>query len=467
MDGVNELSAAPTPHRSLWFDQELADTMPAPPLSGRVSADVAIIGGGYVGLWTAIQLKEREPGCEVVLLERDVCGAGASGKNGGFVLSWWPKIEALVSLCGTSEALRLAQASEQAIGEIAAFCERHAIDAHFVRGGWLWSATNTAQMTAWESVLRTCERLGAMPFTRLSSDDVRSRSGSSVHRAGVLEASNATVHPGALARGLRRVALERGVRIYEQSSVRSFTRDTPSIVRTDGGRVVADTVVLAIGPWAAAIPELARALVVVSSDIVATEPAPQRLREIGWTDGVAITDAQLRVHYYRTTRDGRIVFGKGGGALALGGRIDASFDRAPTRAAETARDFRRYYPALHDVRLACDWSGAVERTPNSLPAIGHFPAQRNILHGVGWSGHGVGPSFLGGRILASLALHERDEWSGAGVVNRSMGQFPPEPLRFRGGALVQRAITRKERAEADERRPALMDRMLARLAPHE
>jgi glycine/D-amino acid oxidase-like deaminating enzyme len=448
---------------TLWLDEALPDSLTTAPLADSTTADVAIIGGGYVGLWTAIQLKQLEPGCDVVVLEQGICGGGASGRNGGFVLTWWPKIDTLVALCGDAEAVRLASASERAIDEIAAFCQAEQIDAHFVRGGWVWSATNRAQEGAWDTVLRTCDRLGVAPFSQADM----ARTGSSVHRSGIVEASNATVQPAALARGLMRSALARGVRIYEHSRVVGFTRDAPVKIQIAGGhRVRSERLVLATGAWASRVRELSRRMVVVSSDIVATEPIPERLASIGWTDGSAITDAQLRVHYYRTTRDGRIVFGKGGGALAFGSAIGRRFDRDPWRAMEVARDFARTYPALRDVRITHDWSGAVERTAAALPLIGRLGGRPHIVHGVGWSGHGVGPSFLGARILASLALGRRDEWSQAGIVDQGMAGFPPEPVRFLGGMLVRAAVTRKEYAEWDGREPRIWDSVLAKLAPH-
>jgi glycine/D-amino acid oxidase-like deaminating enzyme len=446
----------------LWLDEALPDSLTAAPLADSTTADVAIIGGGYVGLWTAIHIKQLDPACDVVVLEQGICGGGASGRNGGFVLTWWPKIDTLVALCGDAEAVRLASASEHAIDEIAAFCRAEGIDAHFVRGGWVWSATNRAQEGAWDSVLRTCDRLGVAPFAR---GDM-ARTGSSVHRSGIIEASNATVHPGALARGLMRAALARGVRIYERTRVVGFTRDVPVTVQIAGGhRVRSERLVLANGAWASRVRELSHRMVVVSSDIVATEPIPDRLSAIGWTDGSAITDSQLRVHYYRSTRDGRIVFGKGGGAIAFGGAIGRGFDRDPWRAMEVARDFARTYPALHDVKITHDWSGAVERTLTALPLLGHLGGLPHIVHGVGWSGHGVGPSYLGAKILASLVLGRRDEWSQAGIVDQAMGGFPPEPLCYLGGMLVRAAVTRKEYAEWGDRRPGILDSALARLAP--
>jgi len=460
------MPSAPAAHRSLWLTESLGGEPASPRLEASIRADVCIVGGGYVGLWTALCITELEPGCDVVVLEKDVCGGGASGRNGGFVLTWWPKIETLVSLCGDAEALRMARESERAVGEIDAFCRTHGIDAHFVRGGWLWSATNSAQIGSWNAVLRTCARLGAEPFRRLDPREVAKRSGSPVHLAGVVEGACATVQPAALARGLRRVALERGVRIYEGTRAQTFSRSQPAEIRTESGRVRADALVIANGAWAASIRELARRVVVVSSDIVATEPIPGLLAEIGWGDGISITDSQLRVHYYRTTRDGRIAFGKGGGQLAFGGTIGDSFDRSEERAAGAAADFYRFYPMLRRARITHDWSGPVDRTPNAFPTIGHLPGHPNIVHGVGWSGHGVGPSWLGGRILASLALRRRDEWSGSGVVGRSMGRFPPEPIRYVGGRIVRAAVVRKEAAEEAGRTPGRLDTVLAGLAPH-
>ena len=128
-------------HRSLWLNEVLPDAPEQPALLGAHRADVAIIGGGLVGLWTAIAIKQRDPGCDLVVLERDVCGGGASGRNGGMMLSWWPKLASLVELAGREEALRLARASEAAIDEARAFCATHAIDCSFRRGGFLWTAT--------------------------------------------------------------------------------------------------------------------------------------------------------------------------------------------------------------------------------------------------------------------------------------------------------------------------------------
>jgi putative aminophosphonate oxidoreductase len=452
-------------HRSLWLQEVLGDAPPAPALEGAERADVAIVGGGYVGLWTAIRIKEHDPACDVALLEQDVCGGGASGRNGGMALSWWPKLASLVRICGEEEAVRLGRASEAAIDEIQRFCETHGIDAHFRRGGLLWTATADAHVGAWEGVVRLCDTLGVEAFERLEPSEVARISGSPAHLAGVLERRAATVQPAALARGLRRVALEAGVRVFEHSRVVAFSRERPLAIRTERGLLAAEKLVLATNAWAASLPELRRSLVVVSSDIVATAPVPERLRETGWTDGVGITDSQMMVDYYRTTRDGRIAFGKGTASVGWRGRVGEAFDRDARRSAMVAAELRRYYPALADVPIEHDWGGPIDRTPSSVPILGRLGGRDHLLYGVGWSGNGVGPSVVGGRILASLALGLDDEWARSPLVDRPHQRFPPEPVRYAGAQIVRRAVMRKERSEADGLPPAPLAVRLAKLAP--
>ncbi|CAH2903780.1 MAG: Glycine/D-amino acid oxidases (deaminating) [uncultured Paraburkholderia sp.] len=437
----------------------------AAPLVTSVEADVVVVGGGFVGLWTALTIREISPASKVVVLERDVCGGGASGRNGGFVMSWWPKIASLLGFMDAEQALSLAHASECAIQELGDFCEQNSIDAHFRRAGWLWTSTSEAQGNAWTATVEACSKLGVSPFERVATDEVARRTGSSIHRAAVLERSNATVQPAALVRGMRKVALKRGIQIYEKTSVLEVSQDYPSIVRTETGQVRARAVVLATNAWATAIPEIARLIVPVNSSIIVTEPIPERLRSIGWTGGEAITDSQLMVDYYRTTRDGRIAFGKGTGALSRGGVIDGTFSYHADSCSMTERDFRRTYPMLADVRLTHAWSGPIDRTYDSLPVFGTLSGTNHIHYGVGWSGNGVGPSRIGGKILASLALGKKDEWSTCALVARRARTFPPEPIKYLGGSLVRGAVRRKECREAEGAVPSMFDVTLAKLAP--
>ena len=399
------------------------------------------------------------------MLEQDVCGGGASGRNGGMVLSWWPKLSSLAKICGEEEAVRLGHASAAAVGELGEFAQAEGIDCHYVRKGFLWTATAPAHVGVWEGVVRLCEAHGVEAFERLAPEEVARRAGSPAHLAGVLERGAATVQPALLARGLRRVALERGVRIHEHTRVTGFSRERPLAVRTERGLLAAEKLVVATNAWANALPELRRSLVVVSSDIVATAPIPDRLEEIGWTGGESVADSQMMVDYYRTTHDGRIAFGKGTGGVRYGGRVGTAYDRHEARSKMVEAELRRYYPSLADVPIEYDWGGPIDRTPISVPILGHLGGREHILYGVGWSGNGVGPSVVGGRILASLALGRDDEWSATPLVNRRHDHFPPEPVRFLGAKIVRAAVVRKERAEAAGERPRGLDDRLAGLAP--
>lgn len=451
--------------RSFWMQQAAPAAAPASPLTGEITADIAIIGGGFVGLWTALTLKEHAPDCRVVILEQDICGGGASGRNGGLVMSWWPKIQSLMSFCHPEQALFLGRSAEGAIGELGEFCRRHGIEAAFHQGGWLWTATCDAHVDVWESTLRACERLGVTPFERLSRQEVAARTGSERHIAGVYESSNATVQPAALARGMRRVAMEAGVEIFEGSGVEEITPGARVRLRTAQGRVHADRVVLATNAWSSAIPELRKKIAVVGSSIVVTAPIPQELSNLGWQGGEAVTDSQLLVNYCRTTQDARIAFGKGTGSLSMNSRVNATFSEHQKEFPLVTNDLKYNFPSLSNPPVVDGWSGPIDRTYDSLPIFGHLKGCDNIYYGIGWSGNGVGPSRIGGRILASLALGRDDAWANCGLVERPSRAFPPEPFRFLGGSLVRQAVLRKDQAELRGTPPARVDKFLSGFAP--
>jgi putative aminophosphonate oxidoreductase len=451
--------------RSLWLEEALAGEDDAPRLEGAERADVCIVGGGYTGLWTAIRLKEHDPALDVALVEADVCGGGASGRNGGFILSWWAKFGTLKKVCGGEEAVRLARASARAVDEIGAFCTANGIDAHYRRDGWLWTATSEAQLGAWEETLATIAAHGEDPFVRLDPAEVARRAGEATHLGGVFEPTAASVQPALLARGLRRVAVERGVRIFERSPMTRLERARPPRVVTGRGAVTAPKVVLGLNAWAAGVQELRRAVVVIASDVVATAPALDRLAAIGWTNGTCISDSRMLVNYYRNTLDGRLVFGRGGGKLAFGGKIGTTFDGKSPRAAAVAESMHMLYPSLADVPVTHSWTGPIDRTQVGLPFFARLGGREDIVYGLGYSGNGVGPSYLGGRILASLALGLDDEWSRAGLAREPAGRFPPEPVRYLGGRIVRSAVERKEAAEDRGTRADRITLLLAELAP--
>jgi glycine/D-amino acid oxidase-like deaminating enzyme len=434
-----------------WLEQALAaEAAPVacPPLAGALSADFCIVGGGYTGLWCALDLKEQAPDASVVVLEAGACGFGASGRNGGWMTSWVDELDGLVARFGEEQALWLADESSATIGRIEQFTQEHGIDCHFRQAGGLWIASAPPQVGIVREAVTTAARLGRGHLVEeVSGDEVAARTGTRVASGGALIKDSAAVQPALLARGLRRVAIERGIRIFEGAPMIRLERTRPAIAVTPAGRVSADQVVLATNAWSGQVRELRRTVALVGSQIVLSEPIPQRLAEFGWADGTLLGDARLFVHYAQVTRDGRIAFGRGGGALGPASRVVAKHFYDPTTAASVAGDFRRWFPQLADVRLTHAWGGAVDRAPGHLPFVGALGDHANVHYGLGYSGNGVGPSALIGRILARRALATGDEYATCALVGVPPGYLPPEPLRFAGGALVRSAVRRAEERE--------------------
>ena len=266
------------PHRSLWLDEALSPgELAAPPLEGAARADVAIMGGGYAGLWTAIRIKQREPSCDVVVLEQDICGGGASGRNGGFAISWWAKLGTLVQLCGAEGALELARACEAAVDELGAFCDEHGIDAQYHRGGHLWTTTSQAQSGAWDGVMATCRELGVMPFEEWSVEETVRRSGTDRHLAGLFEPPRRSCSRRGSCAGCAASRSSWACASTRARASRSSTAARPPCCTRRAGVVTADRVVVATNAWAVGLRELHTRLAVISSDIVATVPMPDRL----------------------------------------------------------------------------------------------------------------------------------------------------------------------------------------------
>jgi putative aminophosphonate oxidoreductase len=452
--------------RSFWLQEALRaeDGVESHELLEDTKADVCIVGGGYTGLWTALRIKELEPGADVVVIDQDICGGGPSGRNGGFALTWWSKFQTLIKRAGDEEAVRLATASEDAVREIGAFCEHEGVDAHFHQGGWLWTATSPAQVGAWESSVETAEAHGARPYEILSAEEVQERTGSPIHLGAAYEKTAAIVQPALLARGLRRVALEKGVRIYERTPMVELDRED-GVVRTPSGRVRAGSVVLALNAWATKIPELARAIVAVSSDMVATAPMAEKLEQSGWSGGEAISDCRMLVHYYRRTKDGRVAFGRGGGRLAFGGRVNSNFDYNGRQTRELEEELVKLVPAAQGVPVTHAWGGPIDRTTDGFPIVGALPARAHIVYGTGYSGNGVAPSLTIAKMLASSALRRDDEWAGSPVNCGVCGKFPPEPVRFVGGLVVRQAVRHKESREDRGKSVDPVTKRVAGLAP--
>jgi glycine/D-amino acid oxidase-like deaminating enzyme len=461
--------AVPVPgqHRSWWLRDALAterDAAPAPPQEGEIDADVTIIGGGYTGLWTAWFLAERAPGARIVLLEQDICGGGPSGRNGGFVHGWWENVAYLAGQYGDEAALEVARACDEVVDGIGAWCAEHGVDAWYEKAGYLRVNAFPGRQPDWHPAVARLRELGAGDeLVPADATEVQRVCASPAFGEGLMMPSAASVQPARLARGLRRVLIERGVRIHEGTRVRSVWAGSGRLqVETDRGRIFSEQAVLAVNAWASGWPGFRARVLAWASYMVVTEPIPDRLAELGWTGGELISDSRFTISYFRTTPDGRIAFGAGVGAAGFDGRVGRTFTHDLHAVARVAANFRHLFPMLHEVRLEDAWGGPIDITGHRFPEVGSTHDGRvHFAHG--FAGNGAGPARLAGRILAALVDGGSDPVTRLAFVGRRQPFLPPEPIRYAGARLVREALIREDDALDAGRRPSWLIRFVARL----
>ena len=383
---------------------------------------MCIVGGGFTGLWTAIQAKQQNPALDIVIVEADLCGAGASGRNGGCLLTWSAKFLTLRRLFGEAEAIRLVKASEAAVQHIADFCRAHAIDAELRLDGTLYTATSRAQVGTLAPVLDALAACGIHSYEPLSPAEVARRSGSARNLDGVYSPIAATVHPGKLVRGC---AAWRSRWASGSTNARRCSTSRPGT----GGRAHAV--------------RHARGQARVRDQRVDGEPLPAvrahdrgrverhghhrempgAAREDQLVDGASVLDSRIFVYYYRTTADGRLMLGKGGNTFSWRSRIAPVFDRRSPYEAQLTQSLRAFFPSLAGVPVTASWNGPSDRSVTGFPFFGRFDDAPNVFYGFGYSGNGVGPAYMGGQILSSLVLGLDNAWTRSPIVRGPLGHF--------------------------------------------
>ncbi len=438
-----------------------------PALDGDHAFDVLVVGGGFTGLWSAYHLKSAEPDLKVGLIESHRIGHGPSGRNGGFVDAMWVSFSSLVARYGELPALQLARAAERSVAQIGEFLDQHGVDAWFRKSGYLNVSTAPVWDDSWEQNLKAMRAAGIVDGPReLTAAEVQEICASPAFRGGVHYGAAATVQPARLAFGIRDAVRQLGVELFESSPVNRIEDGGPEIkVTTPNGRATAGRIILGNGPTLAGMGSPLRSNVTLaSSHMVITEPVPDVIDELGWTGGEAISDCRSLLSYFRTTPDGRIAFGWGGGRIAAGSR---RFGRAEVDAEVVAgviEGLKRYFPMLADRKLEYAWGGPIDASPTHMPHVVELPSGRAFA-AFGYTGNGVGPSQMVGRSLASLALDRRDEYSELAFIEpaSALTSVPPEPFRWLGGAMIRDAIGRKEEAYMTGQRPGPISSAISRI----
>jgi glycine/D-amino acid oxidase-like deaminating enzyme len=433
------------------------DLSPRPALEGNRSADVAILGAGFTGLWTAYYLLKQSPGIRVILLEREIAGFGASGRNGGWCSDSLQLSHAtLVRRFGRERVRRIMQTMFDTVDEVGRVLEAEGIDAHYRKGGRLEVARGTHQLPALEAAYESIVASGLDgEFTWMTGDALSERVRINQGLAAIYSPHTAVVHPGRLVRGLARVVERLGGTIYEQTPVTGYTvTKDGAALETSQGRVTADHVVLAGEAYLSAFPQFRRRIVPLYSLIVLTEPLPQSVWDaIGWSRHECIDSMRYSVDYLSRTTDGRILFGGRGAPYHYGSAIRDAYDRhRPTHIMLEEMARRWFSPWLDDVKFTHAWGGPLGMPRDWMPAVTTVSDRLTIAGG--YTGHGVAMSNLFGRIVAETIAHGRSTWDDLPFVGHHPRPWEPEPLRYLGIRYVQRQLlTIDSRAEHTGRAP--------------
>jgi glycine/D-amino acid oxidase-like deaminating enzyme len=413
----------------------------APALAGNASADVAIIGAGYTGLATAYHLKAADPGLDVAVLEAEMAGFGASGRNAGFVMTLFgASIEHIKSGHGPERVREAHHYMEQAIDALDAMVAEHGIDCDWQRAGFLKVATTPAYEARIRAEVQLFQSLGLRGIEWIESDQVAARVRSPTFGGAFWEPGCGTLNPVKWVDALRRLATSKGAHLYEHTRVTRVRKEGGRYrVMTPNGTLTADKVVFATNGYSHLVPGMRSKQLPAFAYIVVTEPlSDAQLATIGWEGREGIEDARNFMHFYRLTPDNRILAGGGPGLVPFGGSLD--HDASPKAWAHLERFIKMTFPSLKGIRITHRWGGAFSVTSDSVPQIGRLGGDGGLLYSIGCTGHGVAMTHMNGQILRDLVLERKTGLTDLWFVGRRSFPLPPEPFRSIGTTAVTLAM---------------------------
>jgi len=459
---------------SFWLETCGDDLTPRAPLDGSIDVDVAILGAGYTGLWTAYYLLKRQPSLRVAVVEAEIAGFGASGRNGGWCSAGFPVTAGeLARRYGPERTRALLAAMRESVDEVGRVAEAEGLDIDYVKGGTLRIARGPHQEPMLDQALKTYERLGiAEQYTRLDAAQVAERVRITNVRGALYSPDCAVIHPGKLVRGLARVVERLGGTIYEQTRVTAFEPrqagvpgSRPRLI-TERGDVRAEVVVLCGEAYLSRLPGLRRQLIPVYSLIVLTEPlSDAQWAEIGWENRETIGSHRFSVDYLSRTRDGRIVFGGRGAPYHFGSRIEDAYDRHEPTHQMLRRMTLEWFPMLRGIRFTHHWGGPLGMPRDWMPTMSYDRAT-GIATARGYTGQGVATSNLSGRVLADLICDTPSPLRVLPVIGHRSPDWEPEPLRWLGVRYVQRGFARLDEQAERTGRPPSGRSLVERLGRH-
>ena len=432
--------------KSYWLAESPYEE--SPPLDGSTKVDVAIIGGGFCGLSSAYYLKRADPSLRVAVLEDQVVGYGASGRNAGFAMTLMGFTLGITSMrFGKQKAKQAHDFAHAAVDHIGQMVDAHGIDCDYEKPGLLTVALNPAQAKRLQEEIELAEKLGIEGLKWLDADTVRGEVHSPTYLGARWDEQCALINPAKYVRGLKRVAEDAGVEVYERTAVAAVHPRPLLHLDSPRGLVEAEKVVFATNAFSVRFPQLASKQFPVFTYIILTEAlTEEQLASVGWRGRQGIEDGCNMIHYYRLTADNRILFGGSDALVHFGGALDRDRNSRVFRRLE--RDLRRTFPSLKDVRIEYRWGGPVSVPLDFFPAMGYIGDDRRVSYALGCVGHGVAMMNMAGQIIRDLVLERDTEFTNLFFVNRRVVPLPPEPLRFAVGEGIRWALKAQDAWEA-------------------
>jgi glycine/D-amino acid oxidase-like deaminating enzyme len=433
---------------SFWLENAGDDLSPRAPLDGSISADVAILGAGFTGLWTAYHLLRREPSLKVVIVEKEIAGFGASGRNGGWCYSGLPvPPSTLTARYGRDAARAATLAMYESVDDVGHVCDREGIEAHYAKSGVLSIARADHQLPIIEKSYEEYRAIGLSDHYDLldaTQTEERIRVAGAVGSLWYKEGS--TIQPARLARGLARAVESHGGVIYEQTEVTNYVPGPLPRLDTTRGNISAKTIVLAGEGYLSQLPRLRRRIVPATSHMVVTEPLSDELwRQIGWERREVVGGFGTDAAYINHTADGRIALGPYRGNVPFNSRITDALDRDEDIFEHTRQSAMQWFPMLRDagVRFTHSWGGVFGMPRDHMPIM-RYDRNTGVAMGYGYSGQGVATANLTGRVLADLITERDTELTRLPMTRHQPVDWEPEPFRWMGYKVVRRARYRAD-----------------------
>lgn len=455
---------------SFWMDSLGEEIVPRASLSGDHSADVAIVGAGYTGLWTAYYLAQLAPGARIVILESEVAGFGASGRNGGWCSARFAASDARLARDHGADAMHaMVEAMQETVDEVGRVAADEGIDCDFRKAGTVTGARSPAQVGTLRSELAEARRLG-VPEADLrwcEADEITEMFGASELLGGLFTPHCASIHPARLCRGLADVVEHRGAELHEQSPVLSIAAagDGTHSITTPSGRLRAKAVVIATEGYTPELEGHGREVVPLYSLMVATEPlGEERLSRIGSAlqAGATFNDARHLIIYGQVTKDGRLAFGGRGAPYHFSSRVRDRFEHNGQVHAAIEKTIAELFPALGPLAITHRWGGPIGIHRDWFPSVS-FDRRSGIASAGGYVGDGVATTNLAGRTLADLILGRESELVSLPWVGHKSPPWEHEPLRYLGVNAGLRVMQAADSLEKRSGRPSRLARMLAPL----